>query len=178
MSASVGSHASVERPAGRDLSGEELRAVATRIAARRELWSALVHHDPRQRTYGQVLRDAHLDVWLICWSEDHDTGFHDHDLSAGAVAVIAGSVREERLALGRPARAPIARTIAAGSAFSFGASDIHRVLHAGAEPAVTIHAYSPPLLRMGAYVVGPDGQLQRHAVSYEEELRPLDPVRG
>jgi hypothetical protein len=54
--------------------------------------------------------------------------------------------------------------------FSFGAADIHRVLHAGDGPAVTIHAYSPPLTRMGSYTVEPTGQLRRHAVSYEEEL--------
>ena len=165
--------APIARPRGRDLSGEELRAVAAAVAARPELWSAHVAHDPSQRTYAQLLRDAHLDVWLICWSQDHDTGFHDHDVSAGAVAVVAGSVREERLVLGRRASAPIARTVRAGSTFDFGASDIHRVLHAGGAPAVTIHAYSPPLLRMGAYVVEPDGRLRRHAVSYEEELRPL-----
>lgn len=169
--------ASIARPPGRDLYGQELRALAREVAARPALWSAHVRHDPAQRTYEQLLRDAHLDVWLICWSRDHDTGFHDHDLSAGAVAVIAGSVREERLVLGRPAEQPLSRVVHAGSSFSFGASDIHRVLHAGREPAVTIHAYSPPLVRMGAYVVEPSGQLLRHAVSYEEELRPLDGAR-
>ncbi len=166
--------APLERPLGRDLDRDELLAAAQQAASSPWLWSAHVRHDPCQRTYEQLVRDAHLDVWLICWSEDHDTGFHDHDLSAGAVAVIAGAVREERLALGRGTEAPIARTVAAGSSFSFGASDIHRVLHAGDDPAVTIHAYSPPLVRMGAYVVEPDGQLRRHAISYEEELRPLD----
>jgi hypothetical protein len=42
---------------------------------------------------------------------------------------------------------------------------------------VTIHAYSPPLVRMGAYEIEPSGQLRRHAISYEEELRPLDLAR-
>jgi hypothetical protein len=41
--------------------------------------------------------------------------------------------------------------------------------------AVTIHAYSPPPWRMGAYVVEPSGELRRHLVSYIEELRPLLP---
>lgn len=170
-------HERIARPAGRDLAEAELRAVAARIASRSALWERHVRHDPAQRTYEQLLRDAHLDVWLICWSRDHDTGFHDHDLSAGAVAVVAGCVREERLALGRSPRAPLARTVGAGGSFSFGASDIHRVLHAGEGAAVTIHAYSPPLVRMGAYVVEDDGQLRRQAISYEEELRPLDGVR-
>lgn len=163
----------IARPSGRDLGGEELLAVAGEIAARPELWQRLVHLDPDRRTYEQLLRDEHLDVWLLCWSRDHDTGFHDHDLSAGAVAVAAGAVREERLVLGRPVDAPIARTVAAGSSFAFGASDIHRVLHAAGEPAVTIHAYSPPLVRMGSYLVEESGQLRRFAVSYEEELKAI-----
>ena len=163
----------IVRPHGRDLTDEELLAVATGIAAQPALWSRHIEHDPTQRTYKQLLRDEHLDVWLLCWSHDHDTGFHDHDLSAGAVAVVSGSVREERLVLGRPPDAPISRTAAAGSSFGFGASDIHRVLHAGSEPAVTIHAYSPPLVRMGSYTIEPDGRLRRHAVSHEQELREL-----
>jgi hypothetical protein len=47
------------------------------------------------------------------------------------------------------------------------------VRHAGADLAVTLHAYSPPLLRMGAYAIGDDGVLARHSLSYTEELRPL-----
>ena len=48
---------------------------------------------------------------------------------------------------------------------------IHRVLHAGDAPAVTIHAYSPPLVRTGAYRIGPDGELERELLSSEDELR-------
>jgi hypothetical protein len=166
------------RPAGHDLTDQELLVVAIEVAARPELWSHHVHHDPSHRTYEQLLRGEHLDLWLICWSHDHDTGFHDHDLSAGAVAVAVGSVREERLVLGRPVDSPITRTVGAGSSFAFGASDIHRVLHASGEPAVTIHAYSPPLVRMGSYAIEPTGQLRRHAVSYETELRQLDAAPG
>ena len=39
--------------------------------------------------------------------------------------------------------------------------------------AVTIHAYSPPLWRMGAYEVLPTGELRRWSLSYAEELRPI-----
>jgi hypothetical protein len=48
---------------------------------------------------------------------------------------------------------------------------IHRVRHAGSAPAVTIHAYSPPLRRTGAYRVGPDGGLERVSQPYERELQ-------
>ena len=143
------------------------------LADRPQSWRHLVEHDRAARTYSELLRDDNVAAWLICWMADHDTGFHDHDVSAGAVAVVSGSVREDRLVLGAP---PTSRVLTAGSAFSFEASDIHRVQHAGAEPAVTIHAYSPPLWRMGAYDVGPEGRLLRHSVSYAEELRPIGAV--
>lgn len=160
----------IRRPEGRDLSRPELRDLAARFAARPELWSEHVAHDPQQRTYAELLRDEHVDVWLICWSEDHDTGFHDHDRSAGAVAVVAGAVREERLVLGGE---PTARVARGGESFDFGAADIHRVLHHGDAPAVTIHVYSPPLARMGAYEIDADGTVQRHSVASTEELRPV-----
>ncbi|MCW2953418.1 MAG: cysteine dioxygenase type [Conexibacter sp.] len=163
----------IDRPTDRDLTREELRELAQRIAAQPELWSEHVSHDAEQRTYAELLRDNHVDIWLLCWSEDHDTGFHDHDLSAGAVAVIDGAVREDRLRIGASAAS---RVVRAGESFDFGAADIHRVLHAGDKPAVTVHVYSPPLWRMGAYEVEPDGSLQRHSVSYAEELRPIEPA--
>jgi predicted metal-dependent enzyme (double-stranded beta helix superfamily) len=145
--------------------------VVRRLAADPERWEALVRHDPDRRAYEELHRDDDLAVWLICWMDDHDTGFHDHDLSCGAVVVLDGQVAEDRLVLGG---APVTRTFAAGEAFHFGAADIHRVRHAGAAPAVTIHAYSPPLWRMGAYEILPGGELRRHSLSYAEELRPLE----
>jgi predicted metal-dependent enzyme (double-stranded beta helix superfamily) len=152
-----------------ELTEPELIAIVRRLAAAPERWAHLVRHDPGRRVYEELRRDAELAVWLICWMDDHDTGFHDHDLSSGAVAVISGQVAEERLVLGG---APVTRTFAAGQAFGFGPAEIHRVRHAGTAPAVTIHAYSPPLWRMGAYEVLPGGELRRHTLSYEEELRP------
>jgi predicted metal-dependent enzyme (double-stranded beta helix superfamily) len=155
---------------GRDLTREELRTLVTELAARPWEWQHLVHHDPEARTYEQLLRDEHVAVWLICWMDDHDTGFHDHDVSCGALAVASGDVIEERLALGGP---PVRRRLRAGQALDFAAADIHRVAHGGGGPAITLNAYSPPLWRMGAYVCKPTGELQRHSISYAEELRPL-----
>ncbi len=149
----------------------ELTQFVQELASRPERWAHLVEHDRAARTYSELMRDDDVAAWLICWMDEQDTGFHDHDVSAGAVAVVAGSVREDRLVLGA---APSTRVVNAGGAFSFEASDIHRVMHAGAEPAVTLHAYSPPLWRMGTYEVQPEGRLLRHSVSYAEELRPLN----
>jgi predicted metal-dependent enzyme (double-stranded beta helix superfamily) len=159
----------------RELSEAELERLVADLAAAPERWRHLVVHRADERTYAELYRDEYVAVWLICWMNDHDTGYHDHDLSAGAVAVAAGAVREERLVLGGE---PEARTAAAGESFTFGPADIHRVSHHGAEPAVTIHAYSPPLWRMGAYEVLPTGQLRRWSLSYAEELRPIGVTRS
>ncbi len=148
----------------------ELQALVERLAAEPDRWRSHVRHTPGRRDYAEILRDERVSAWVICWSESADTGFHDHGASAGAVAVIAGRVREERLRVAGP---PASATFGPGGAFAFGPGDIHRVRHAGGEPAVTIHAYSPPLDGMGAYLVEPDGRLQRFALPVTEELRPL-----
>jgi predicted metal-dependent enzyme (double-stranded beta helix superfamily) len=166
----TGGFASVPRPRGRDLSAPELEDFVSELADRPELWIDLVKHDRTQRVYEELLSDEHLTAWLICWMDDQDTGFHDHDVSAGAVAVVSGAVREERLCVEGP---PARRSCAAGDSFHFAPADIHRVRHAGSDPAVTLHVYSPPLLRMGAYVIGEDGVLARHSRPCSEELRPL-----
>jgi len=82
-------------------------------------------------------------------------------------------VREERLTIDG---GPRERVFAAGEVFSFSEADIHRIRHAGSCPAVTLHVYSPPLLRMGAYFVGADGVLARRPMSPEEELQPLQAI--
>ena len=152
------------------MNGPELVSIVQRLAADPTRWAHLVEHDPERRRYEELLRDDELAVWLICWMDEHDTGFHDHDLSSGAVAVADGAVAEDRLALGGP---PVTRVAEAGESFHFTAADIHRVRHVGDQPAVTIHAYSPPLWRMGAYEILDGGELRRHSLSYAEELRPL-----
>jgi len=158
----------IRRPHGRDLSDVELQSFVAELAGRPELWIHLVKHDSTQRLYEELFSDAHLTAWLICWMEGHDTGFHDHDGSAGAVSIVSGAVREERLVL---AGAPRKRVCRVGEQFRFSPADIHRVRHVGADPAVTLHVYSPPLQSMGAYLVDDDGVLVRHSVSNTEELR-------
>jgi predicted metal-dependent enzyme (double-stranded beta helix superfamily) len=154
---------------GDELTRPELLAYVRQLARETDKWSHLVEHEPDRRTYAEVTRAPQLGVWVICWMDDHDTGFHDHDISAGAVAVVEGRLREERLKVGG---APEVAEFGPGEAFDFAASDIHRMSHAGGGPAVSLHAYSPPLWRMGAYAIEPSGVLTRTSISYAEELRP------
>ena len=146
----------------------ELERFAAGLAATPERWQHLVRHASDARVYEQIWNDEDLNAWVICWSEDQDTGFHDHDDSAAGIAVVSGRVREERLRIGAP---PRGRELGPGETFTVPPVAIHRVLHAGDRPAVTIHVYSPPLTRTGAYRIGPAGELEREALPYEVELR-------
>jgi quercetin dioxygenase-like cupin family protein len=149
------------------LTHEQLEAFVEDLAANPDCWRHLLNHDPERRTYGLISDSEDVNAWVLCWSSDQDTGFHDHDISAAAITVIEGQVREDRLRLDGSAREIV---YSAGSTFTVPPEAIHRVLHSGESPAVTIHAYSPPLRRQGAYAIGEEGTLQRHVQAWEEEL--------
>jgi hypothetical protein len=155
---------------GRNLSPGELQGLVVTLAADHGLWGEHVAFDADSRVYASLHRDAHVDVWLLCWTPENDTGWHDHDISSGAVAVVAGDLVENNLTLGG---APVETRVTAGQAFSFGPDHIHR-LNGAVEGSVSIHAYSPPLWRMGQYAVNDAGVLRRVSVSYADELRPLE----
>jgi predicted metal-dependent enzyme (double-stranded beta helix superfamily) len=158
-----------------DLDRHELRELVSQIADDSRWWRSLVRFDSAGRHFEQLWRDDHVDIWVISWTSGNDTGYHDHDVSYGAVSVVQGEVVEERLTLGgRPRRL----THKAGDVFDFDASHVHRMRQDSSDHAVTIHAYSPPLSRMGTYVVSQDGELRRRSISYIEELRPAEAEAG
>ncbi|MBV9593491.1 MAG: cysteine dioxygenase family protein [Actinobacteria bacterium] len=154
----------------RDLYKTELLRLAATVAAVPRLWRDHVAYGADNRHFVSLHRDAHVDIWLLCWTPQNDTGWHDHDVSSGAVAVVEGCLTEHNLAVARPS---LATDVPAGQAFCFGPEHIHRLTGRDAG-SVSIHAYSPPLWRMGQYAVGPTGVLRRTSVSYADELRPLD----
>ena len=135
-------------------------------AERRELWAPLARHDPAERTYALLHRDEDVELYVVCWMAGHDTGFHDHDESTAAIVVLDGSISEERLALGET----VAVTLGTGESVTIAPEAIHRVRHAGETPAVSLHAYSPPLRRVGTYEIAENGALLRHPRPSETPL--------
>lgn len=154
----------------RTLTEPELIGLVDRLATQPERWSELVGFDDDERVFASLHRDEHVDVWLLCWTPLNDTGWHDHDVSSGAVRVVAGALAESSPRIGGE---PMTRVVGAGESFAFGSDHIHR-LSGVQEHSVSIHAYSPPLWRLGQYSIDPEGVMRRRSVSYAEELRPLD----
>ena len=153
----------------RNLDRNELETLVRQLASDPERWRALVDYSDTERVYASLYRDDYVDVWLLCWTPENDTGWHDHDISSGAVRVVDGALEESNPRIGGEA---VVRIVHAGQSFSFGPDHIHRLSGAGAR-SVSIHAYSPPLWRLGQYAIETDGVMRRRTVSYADELRPL-----
>jgi hypothetical protein len=127
-------------PADTDLDRPTMIALATELARTEPLWRPFARHDADARFYQQLYRDPNLDVWLICWVDGQNTGYHDHDRSSGAVCVCdASDIHGVR----HPGP--------------------------GWPPATSIHFYSPALWRMGHYEPGPRG-MRRVGMTYADEL--------
>ena len=151
------------------LARPELAALVAELATEPRFWAEYVRHDPDTRYFHQLYRDPNLDVWLICWLNAQDTGYHDHDVSSGAVTVVAGELAEDYLYVDDSGwigeRTRIRR---AGDVWDFDPASIHGLRHAGGPPATSLHVYSPALWRMGHYEPGPLGLL-RHSITYADE---------
>ena len=157
-------------PAGENLGRAQLTALALAVAGEPRFWADRVRHDPQMRHFVQLYRDANLDVWLICWLDAQDTGYHDHDLSSGAVCVVEGSLCEDFFYRDADGWIDVrTRERRAGSVFDFDGSSIHGMRHAGGPPAPSIHVYSPALWRMGYYEPG-EGGLRRMSITYADEM--------
>jgi hypothetical protein len=155
----------------RTLDRRELRDLVDELAAHPEEWRDQVDFPADGgRHYASLYRDAYVDVWLLCWRPEDDTGWHDHDISSGAVRVVQGALRECNPRIGGE---HLETVVTEGQSFSFGPDHIHRLTGA-VDQSVSIHAYSPPLWRLGQYSIDGTGVMRRVSVSYADELRPID----
>ncbi|MBW8484399.1 cysteine dioxygenase [Actinomadura parmotrematis] len=154
----------------RALGKHELRELVDRLAEEPGLWRQHVAFSDDERHYASLYRDEYVDIWLLCWTPENDTGWHDHDVSSGAVRVVAGELSENNPRIGGD---HVEVRVGEGDSFCFGPEHIHRLVGSAAA-SVSIHAYSPPLWRLGQYSISEGGVMRRQSVSYADELRPVD----
>ncbi len=136
----------------------ELATLARRVADRPELWRNLVRFEPDKRFYAQLEQGAGYEIWLLTWLAGQQTGFHDHGESSGAFVVAGGCLTERAAVAGRPE--PAGRQLPTGAVRSFGPHYVHDVCNDQAEPAISIHAYSPALTSMRRFEVSEAGLLR------------------
>jgi predicted metal-dependent enzyme (double-stranded beta helix superfamily) len=138
------------------LSQARLRQIVTDLAASDRRWHDLVLYTEYPRWYQRLAAADEYEVWLLSWLPGQGTGFHDHGGSSGAFTVAQGALQEWTAPGGRPN--PVAATMAQWAVRSFGPWYVHHVINASAQPAVSVHAYSPPLASMRRFEFSPDGQ--------------------
>ena len=131
------------------LSPARLGEIVREIVAAEQSWRSIVQFSAERRWYRRlVLADDH-EIWLLSWLPGQQTGFHDHGEARGAFAVARGELRET---LARPGRNRVRnRSAPAGSVTTFGGGHLHNVNNAATGPAISVHAYSPPLTAMRRY---------------------------
>jgi mannose-6-phosphate isomerase-like protein (cupin superfamily) len=129
-----------------------LAEIARSLADRPDEWLHRVRLSADGRWYERLHQDADHEVWLISWLPGQATGFHDHGESAGAFAVVLGSLEERE-----PGET---RTVEAGQSWEFGVDYVHDVRNASGAPAVSVHVYSPPLSTMRRYEQTGDGLVE------------------
>lgn len=133
----------------------QLRDLVDDYVARRDEWSPRVRFDLTERYFSRLHLDSDVEVWLICWDLGQDTLLHDHGGSVGAFAVASGQLIEDH---GDTNQLGLrTRRHRAGDSVAFGQTYLHNLVNVGTEPAVSIHAYSPPLTAMNFYCWLPSG---------------------
>jgi quercetin dioxygenase-like cupin family protein len=135
----------------------DLTALTRDVAAEVRAGRHPVHVDPERRWYRLLRSDDYVDVWLISWATEQAAELHDHAGSLGALTVVSGTLVEQRWA-GHELRA---RRVGAGRSLGFPLGHVHDVGNTEPTPAVSVHAYSPPLTAMSYYAVEPGGRLRR-----------------
>lgn len=119
------------------------------------------------RWWTRLLNDPVVDVWLLSWLPGQTTDLHDHGRSSAAFTVVHGELDEIRLDTDGSV---VRHRRALGSTTWLSPGVLHDVTGGGAGPAVSIHAYSPPLTRMNYYERTSSGvQVVRSVETHEPE---------
>jgi len=147
---------------------EELAKIVSLFASS-DGWLDRVRLRADDRWYERLYHGPDYDIWAISWMPGQSTGFHDHGESAGAFVVTTGVLEEHR---------PGVQTVVLhpGEPRTFDSDYAHDVRNVSLAPAVSIHAYSPPLNEMNEYELDgselvPRERASERAETLEQERR-------
>jgi rhodanese-related sulfurtransferase/mannose-6-phosphate isomerase-like protein (cupin superfamily) len=140
---------------------EELSNIVSSFASSAG-WIDRVRLRAEGRWYERLYQGPHHDIWVISWLPGQSTGFHDHGESSGAFVVATGILEEHR-----PGDQPT--VIHPGQTRAFGPNYTHDVRNVSFAPAVSIHAYSPPLNEMNEYELDGSRLVPRERVPQQTE---------
>lgn len=126
-----------------------------------------VDFDPDERWHQRIYRDRRVDVWLISWLPTQGTQLHDHGGSSGSFTVLSGRLTEAVVT----GRRLLDHERSDGESVGFGPRYVHDVRNLSDAPAVSVHAYSPPLTSMTYYDLA-DGRLEKITTLATDDPEP------
>lgn len=126
-------------------------SVLETVAAQAERYLDRIRFDPAHYVRHAVLLWEDWEVMLIAWEAGQITPIHDHRGVLGGMAVLSGSLLEERFTTpgDLPALAD-SRVRPEGDLCDTGPTVLHRLIPKTPR-AVTLHVYRPPLRTMGIW---------------------------
>ncbi|HET6503473.1 MAG TPA: cysteine dioxygenase family protein [Amycolatopsis sp.] len=98
---------------------------------------------PERRWWARLALTWGVELWLLSWLPGQGTRPHDHGGAAGSFTVLTGTLSETYRYPGKQIRHAQRAT---GATIGFGAGHAHEVRNRGVVPALSVHAYSPPLV--------------------------------
>jgi rhodanese-related sulfurtransferase/mannose-6-phosphate isomerase-like protein (cupin superfamily) len=140
---------------------DELANIVSLFASS-DAWIDRVRLSAERRWYERLYQGPDYDIWVISWLPGQSTGFHDHGESSGAFVVATGILEEHR-----PGEQTL--VIDPGKSRAFGPDYTHDVRNVSLAPAVSIHAYSPPLREMNEYELDGRQLIPRERASERDE---------
>ncbi len=128
-------------------------------------WRDAVRFDAGRRHWSRLPAPDGAELWLLTWLPDQSTDLHDHGPSAAALTVVAGLLEEVRA---DPVGRRTSTVLRPGDGVHLVPGVVHDVGNRGTEPAVSVHAYSPPLSSMSFYEATASGLQQVRTVATDQ----------
>jgi len=130
-------------------SAGQLRSLTREVAG--ELATTLLvtaRYRSDQRWWARLALTGGVELWLLSWLPGQATRPHDHGGASGSFTVLRGTLSETF----RYPRGTVQRgERQTGETIAFGAGRAHVVANTGIEAALSVHAYSPPLMPTREY---------------------------
>jgi DMSO/TMAO reductase YedYZ molybdopterin-dependent catalytic subunit len=134
---------------------EELTTLLRRLSVTADDLAEFVHFSDRGYTHNPVRSGRWYQVWVLGWKNGQRSPIHDHKGSSCGVRVLRGTMTQTLFVMAPNGHVKAVRSDdhAPGGVVGSVDTDMHQVsnLQAGDADLVTLHVYSPPLLRMGTY---------------------------
>ncbi len=152
------------------LGADELVAIAAALVPVAALQPGMDR--PLARCWELVASSEVFEAWVIAWPPGGAIELHDHGDTAGAVAVVSGSLLETRVVPHADgAVTTVTQRIGPGRITAFAGGHIHDMQNTGTAPARSVHVYAPRLRAMTFYRIE-DGRLQVDRTVHHAERRP------